>query len=345
MAEIAGQPDALRRAARSLLAHTDELGRIAGASEGRTVVLTGMGASYDACYPIATELARAGRIALMVDAAELLHFRSRMIGPDTLVVAVSQSGSSAETVRLAEKLGRRPDRPVVAAITNGRENALARLASLVVDTGVGEETGPSSMTFVASLVVLAGIGRAVAGGEPRTVAERLEVEAGEAADAVERLLATESLGDELVAWADGRETIVLLGRGPARAAAEMGALTLKEAVGAQAESLETAQFRHGPLELVGPGLAAILVATERETLDLDFGLAAELLDARAAVLLVTRDADAPSGAVGIRIGEVDRLLAPAVSLVPVQLLARRLALRGGREPGGYLRASKVTTRE
>ena len=69
---------------------------------------------------------------------------------------------------------------------------------------------------------------------------------------------------------------MILGRGPARAAAEMGALTLKEAVGIAVESLETAQFRHGPLELVGPDLAAMVIATEPETGDLDLRLAAEL---------------------------------------------------------------------
>jgi glucosamine--fructose-6-phosphate aminotransferase (isomerizing) len=343
MAEIAGQPGALRRAASGLETQVTALGRVAEAGLGRTVILTGMGASYDACYPIAAELGRLGRLAPMLDAAELLHFRGGTLDADTVVVAVSQSGSSAEVVRLAETLAERAV-PLV-AVTNGVDNPLARAATLVLDTGAGDETGPSSMTFAASLVVLAGVGAAIAGEDAAIAVRRIGSRAEEAAVAIERLLSDGSLGDELVAWSDDRDVMVLLGRGPARAAAEMGALTLKEAVGLQAESFETAQFRHGPLELAGPTLAAVVVATEPETRDLDTGLAAELAEAGAAVLLLTRDGEAVGGTVGIRIGELDRMLAPAASLVPIQLLARRLALLRGRDPGTYLRATKVTSRE
>ena len=111
------------------------------------------------------------------------------------------------------------------------------------------------------------------------------------------------------------------------------------------ESLEAAQFRHGPLELAGPDLAAIVLATEPETAELDLGLAEELLRAGAAVLVVTRDGGAPPGAARVVIGSLARTLAPAVSILPAQLLAWKLAMLRGREPGTYLRASKVTTRE
>jgi glucosamine--fructose-6-phosphate aminotransferase (isomerizing) len=343
MAEIAGQPDALRRAGDGLEAQVGTLVRISRSGLDRTVVLTGMGASYDACYPLASDLARRGRIAPMLDAAELLHFRREMLGADTLVVAVSQSGSSAEVVRLAEELEARGV-PLV-AITNGLDNPLARTATHVLDTGAGEETGPSSMTFAASLVVLSGVGSALAGEDPAPGAHRVRSRAEQVAIAIDRLLADPSLGDELVAWSDEREVIVLLGRGPARAAAEMGALTLKEAAGIGAESFETAQFRHGPLELAGPDLAAVIVATEPETVDLDTELARELAGAGGAVLLVTRDGSAVEGGIGVRVGDLDRTLAPAASLVPIQLLARRLALLRGRDPGTYLRAKKVTSRE
>jgi glutamine---fructose-6-phosphate transaminase (isomerizing) len=137
---------------------------------------------------------------------------------------------------------------------------------------------------------------------------------------------------------------VVLGRGPARAAAEMGGLLLKES-GVMAESLESAAFRHGPLELAGPEMAAIVIATEPETRRLDLGLARELVDAGASVLVVTPDGEAPKGASSIATGYQDRALVSAVAIVPVQLLAWRLASVIGRTPGTYTRASKVTTRE
>ena len=109
-------------------------------------------------------------------------------------------------------------------------------------------------------------------------------------------------------WHGGRATTVILARGGARAAAEMGALTLKEAVGMPVESLQTAQFRHGPLELAGPELAAMVIATEPETRDLDLGIADELRSLGAAVWTVTAGVSAP-GATDV--GPLGRLLSPA----------------------------------
>ena len=348
IAEISGQPDALRRAAEGLADQRDGLAAIAKAARARTVVFTGMGSSYDACYPAVVELARAGIAALMLDAAELLHFRMDMLGSGTLLVAVSQSGESAEVVRVVQGCRALGERPAIVAVTNGVANTLHSLADTGIDTRAGEETGPSTMTFAGSLVTVGGIGRVVAGGPAPGVADALGSAAERAATAAERILADAELPDRLVSWLGDRSTVVILGRGPARAAAEMGALTIKEAVGMPVESLQTAQFRHGPLELAGPDLAAIVVATEPETHTLDLGLARELADEGTAVLLVVEEGSGIATheeIAEVTIGALDRAVAPAVSILPAQLLAWRLATIRGREPGAYYRASKVTTRE
>jgi glucosamine--fructose-6-phosphate aminotransferase (isomerizing) len=233
----------------------------------------------------------------------------------------------------------------VVAVTNGTESALARAADHRLDTRAGPETGPSTMTFAGSLVAVAGLGRVLAGEDPGAVVDRLDGSADAAARAIERVLEEPGLAEELADWFGRPETAVILGRGPARAAAEMGALTVKEAVGIPIESLQTAQFRHGPLELVGPGLAAIVIATEPETLEIDLALTEELVGAGARVLLVTAEDRVVSGARTIAIGPQDRAVRPAASIVPIQLLAWRLAVRRGREPGAYYRATKVTTHE
>ena len=349
LAEIWGQPDALRRAARALLDQrgTIEAVRDAGRRAGG-VVFTGMGASYDACYPAVNELAVHGVLALQIDAAELLHFRSHVLSPATVLVLVSQSGRSAEVVRLLDALDERPDRPFVLSVTNGLENPLAERADLRLDTRVGTEEGPSTMTFASSLVQLAAVAGALSersgrvGGVVDPI-ERARRAADEASEAVETVLDDETLAPRLADAAD-QETLVVLARGPARAAAEMGALTLKEC-GVTAESYETAAFRHGPFELAGPGLGAVVVATEPETRSLDLRLSADLVGTGASVVVVSSEGEVPEGALGVRIPSVDRLLSPAVSIVPIQVLAWRLANARGRVPGVYTRASKVTTRE
>ncbi|HEX6230167.1 MAG TPA: SIS domain-containing protein [Actinomycetota bacterium] len=346
LAEIAGQPDALRRAAASLVEERDALERIREAAAlSRTIAFTGMGSSYDACYPAVNDLAGRGVAALLVDTAELLHFRRPILNGQTLAVIVSQSGESAEIVKLASEISRQRARPFVVSITNGLDNELARRADITLDTRVGSENGPSTMTYAGAMATLSGIARLLAGDSVETAVDRTRTAAEGAALSAERLLDDpESFAEELAGWHGGRGIMVLLGRGPARAATEMGALILKES-GVMAESLESAMFRHGPLELAGPDMTAIVMATEPETRRLELSLAADLVETGANVLVVTPDGEAPKGARSVATGYLDRALLSAVSIVPVQLLAWKLAQTRGRRPGEYTRASKITTRE
>jgi glucosamine--fructose-6-phosphate aminotransferase (isomerizing) len=333
--EIAGQPAAIRRARRAALDQADLLAAVRARGH---IVFTGMGSSYDAAYPAVTALGSAGVAATMLDAAELLHFRLPAVTAETLVVCVSQSGRSAETVRVAEALAGRPDRPTVVAVTNGSDNPLAALADIHLDTRAGEEQGPSTMTFAATLVLLEAVAAAL-GAESTDGPEAAAAEA-------ERLVADAgATADALAAWLDDRPVLILLARGGARAAAEMGALTLKEAARFPAESLQAAQFRHGPLELAGPELAAIVFATAPATRELDLGMAEELAAAGAAVLVVGPDGDAPGASTPFAIGELNDCVSPAVAVIPTQLLAWSLARARGLDPSGYTRATKVTERE
>src|SRR5207253_3025930 len=263
IAEIAGQPEALRRAGNGAIEQTGTLEAAAAPAHQGRMVLSGMGSSYDACYP----------------------------------------------------------------------------AVIALDTRAGEETGPSTMTFVCALAMLGALARTIAGATAHDAAAAIAQEADRSADAITALVADRALPDRLVAWHGGRATTVILGRGAARAAAEMGALTIKEAAGMPVESLQAAQFRHGPLELAGPDLAAIVLATEPETAELDRELAADLAKLGAAVLLVTTGGPAPGDTMSIAIGSLDRLVSSAAAVVPAQLLAWRISLTSGRTPGSYLHAS------
>jgi glutamine---fructose-6-phosphate transaminase (isomerizing) len=344
---VSRQPEAIRRAAtavgqqRSTLEVLVDRRRVPG-----SVVFTGMGSSYHVCYPAVTELAARGIWALQADAAELLHFRLPALVPEMVLVVVSQSGRSAEAVRFAEEARGQTSTPLLLSVSNGLDNPLANRASLSLDTRAGEEVGPSTMTFGASLVVLAAVARVLAGEPIDEVVAAVTSAAESAARAAQRQLDDPvARAGELGVWLGRRGTMVILGRGPARAAAETGALMLKEVAAYPAESLESAQFRHGPLELAGPSLAAVVLATEPETADLDIDLAAELAASGASVMVVSARGETPDGVWGVEIGELDRSLAPAVSVIPIQLLAWQVAQDRGRRPGTMTRATKVTTRE
>jgi glucosamine--fructose-6-phosphate aminotransferase (isomerizing) len=346
LAEVAGQPDAVRRSAAGLREQADTLRAVAGAGP---ITFAGMGGSFDACYPATTFLARHGVPASMAHAGDLLHFRRPALASDGLLVLVSQSGRTAEVVDLAGRLRADPAPPRVLSVTNGLDNPLTSLADLAIDTRAGMESGPSTMTFASALTVLAALAEVAAGHQVAEILDLLDRAAARAAEAIDRLVGQENaLGEALTRRVADRPSVVLLGRGHARAASEMGALTLKEAAGVPAEAIEGGEFRHGPLELAGPGLAAFVFAVEPATRDLDSRLAHELAGAGTSVIVVT---DAPRGdspgdteVVAVDPG-LDPLLLPAAAIVPVQLVARRLAIAAGRTPGVLERASKVTTRE
>jgi fructoselysine-6-P-deglycase FrlB-like protein len=92
-------------------------------------------------------------------------------------------------------------------------------------------------------------------------------------------------------------------------------------------------------------MAAIILSTEERTRTLDLGLAADLASTGASVAVIAPGEDVPAGCAGVHLPDLDRLFSSTVGVVPIQLLAWRLALRHGRAPGVYTRASKVTTRE
>jgi glutamine---fructose-6-phosphate transaminase (isomerizing) len=359
LGEIGRQPAAMVGAARALAGQLDELGSLARRTPGGRLVLTGMGSSFDAGHVLVTSLAESGIPVQLVNAAELLHFGTSTLDPRSTVVIVSQSGRSVEVVRLLERIAERRERPFVVAVTNGRANPLAAGADLAFDTAVGDELGPATMTFAASLVVLDALGRVLAAGataDVSAICAQVGADAEGASAAIDGLLSDRrGVAATMVDWVGGRRNIVILGRGVARAAADMASLTIKEVSGTAAESLITADFRHGPLELVGEDLAVAFVALEPATASIDRAFAAELNQGLASVLVIGEGGEAAAGEGGggralagarsIAIGPVDRRLAPAVGVVPFQLLARELAIARGRQPGEFGFASKVTTRE
>src|SRR5262245_59188433 len=188
-----------------------------------------MGASHHVCHPAMTTLAARGKTALHIDTSELLHFHRPLLDERTVLVAVSQSGRSAELVRLAADVRSARQRPLLVAVTNGLDNPLAGAADLALDTAVGEETGPSSMTLVASLAALSIVAGILVGETAADAVRRAEAEVDVAAAASERLLAAPgAMAEDLADDFEGRPVIILLGRGPGRAAADAGALILEE---------------------------------------------------------------------------------------------------------------------
>jgi glucosamine--fructose-6-phosphate aminotransferase (isomerizing) len=111
--------------------------------------------------------------------------------------------------------------------------------------------------------------------------------------------------------------------------------------------MSAAQFRHGPLEMIAPGMGVILLAPASPTRPLIDGLAAELVGygVSTAVVGPPDPADATAGVAQVALPALDEWLAPIAEIVPLQILSHRLARDAGREPGRFDRMDKVTRSE
>ncbi|MBX3088102.1 MAG: SIS domain-containing protein [Cryobacterium sp.] len=306
------------------------------------LVLTGMGSSLAALTAFASVLNRRGKVAMLVNSAELLHFGLPLLKEGSVVVAVSQSGYSAEIVRLAslsKGLGVR-----LVSLTNGLENPLARAAEVALDMGAGVETGPSTKSFSATLVMLATIDRLLEGAGVDAAIRQVSDRAEQAALLISKTLEEgRQIGRSISDWSSGHKTMAFVGRGAGVAAASVGALIMKEAAQNPVIGMGTAEFRHGPFELAGPDLAVVVVSIEDATVQFDLDTVKDLKRAGGAVMTI-----GPSqlgSDYHMQTEAIEPLFDAIQAVVPLQLLAWAQASDRHDVPGLFKIGSKVTVKE
>jgi glutamine---fructose-6-phosphate transaminase (isomerizing) len=333
--DIAAQPDALREFARASPAA--ELAAIARRDYDR-IIFTGMGSSHFAALPSWRRLVADGRSAWWVDTGQLLD-SPRLITERTLLVITSQSGASGEIAALlSPAAGRRPFRPrALVGITNEPGSPLGLASDAVIRLRSGPEATVSTKSYLNSLAAHQQLLRAVAGpatapGTPADTARLIrDLSPVPAATALAQVVTSAS-----------NPRVVFIGIRDDGATALYAGLITKEAAKIAAEGFIGGQFRHGPLELAGPGLAAILFGARADDASGPItGLAADLTATGADVTLVgdltmpgTRTIAIPRGTI---------LTELAAGAVVAQHIAVRIARARGIEPGAFAYGQKVTT--
>ena len=295
----------------------------------RRIVLTGMGSSLHGLHPLRLALIGAGQTPLMFETAELLHYALSLCDEDTLVIAVSQSGASAETVRLLDANRRSP----VIGVTNTEGSPLAQRADHLLQMRAGPESTVSCKTYVSALLVLHWLGAVFRGEDERDTLAAL----GPAPALCEAYLRDWRLRvQELVPLVRGVRHLFLAGRGPSLASACTGVLILKESTRLHAEGMSSAAFRHGPMEMIGEGMRLLVFEGLPVTRALNLGLVNELGDGLAGSI--------GEGAVqaALRLPSVPAALLPVLEILPVQMLSLAIAALKGQEAGHFQRATKVT---
>lgn len=337
ISDILSQPTALRNAVNNFYPHLlDSICQRLNAGEFDRIVITGMGASYNAAYPAYLELTRLSTPVMLVNAAELLHYMDGLIGTRTLLWINSQSGRSAELLHLLERI--KPNSPAcILASVNDETSPLASAADICLPIHAGPETMVSTKTYVNTLAVNLLIAHQLAGqdiealkGPMLATADRIEAYVKNWQTRVQKL---DSMLGEF-------ETLLLLGRGPSMSTVWNGSLINKEAAKYPLEGMNAADFRHGPLELAKPGFAALIFAGPVTTINLNHKLALEIAKHGGQAIWV--DTKTNPKLPTIVIPETDENVRPLIEILPMQLLTLVLAARKNITAGQFRIIEKVT---
>ncbi len=350
--EIHEQPQSLRRAMLGRVSTTgdtlglrlDALDRVAasGALKSiRRITLLGCGSSVHAALLAKYAIERWARMPVEVAIASEYRYADPLVGPDTLCIAVTQSGETADTLaatRLARELGA----PVI-AVTNVVGSAITRVADGVLYLQAGPEISvTATKTFVTTTTVLylAGLwlGRHLGALHPQEMQEMLA-----ALQAIpgqmERLLAE-------VAARDGRDdptqavaadlaqvqSCMFIGRGPGYPLAMEGALKLKEISYIHAEAYAAGELKHGPIALLDAKVPLLAVATAGRTYDKVISNVQEVRarDARVIAVATEGDTNIQRHADNVLyVPEAPEPFTPLLAIIPMQMLAYHVAVLRG----------------
>jgi glucosamine--fructose-6-phosphate aminotransferase (isomerizing) len=332
LADILDQPRALEETIAGL-PDTLDLERLL--TRTRRVVLTGMGSSLFALHPLHLRLVAHGLNAVMVETSELVHAQPALLTPSTLVVAVSQSGRSAETLRLLEMRSRGF---LVLGVTNTPASPLAQAADAVILTRAGEERTVACKTYLAILAALHYLGALLCDDDPGQTRDQLQgVPAAVAAYLAGWREHLAFLAERLA----NVTSIFLAGRGASLAAVGSGGLVIKESTHVHSEGMTAAAVRHGPFEMLNPNLFALVFAGAPAYREMNARLARDIAASGALSGLVGPEAAEPA----LRLGQDSAPFQPILEALPVQMITLAIPALTGREAGTFVRATKVTAIE
>ncbi|MBI3528570.1 MAG: glutamine--fructose-6-phosphate transaminase (isomerizing) [Betaproteobacteria bacterium] len=299
------------------------------------VTVLACGTSYHAGLVARYWIEAIAGIPCSVEIASEFRYRESVPNPDTLVIAISQSGETADTIaalQFAKSLGQN----LALAICNVAESSLIRHASLKFLTRAGPEIGVASTKafttqlaalFLLTLVLAKTRGRLSAADEQKHLQALRHLPS-----ALQQVL---TLEPEVAKWAKrfaDKQHALFLGRGMHYPIAMEGALKLKEISYIHAEAYPAGELKHGPLALVDKEMPVIAIAPNDALLE---KLKSNLQEVRArgGELYVFADADthiqAEDGVHIIRMTEHAGYLSPILHTLPLQLLAYHAALTKG----------------
>ena len=276
------------------------------------------------------------RLPVSVEIASELRYRDPVLDERTLVVAVSQSGETIDTLEAVREARRRGARTL--AVLNVKGSSLSREVDDVLFVHAGPEIGVAStkayLAMVAAFALLAiRFGRA-RGSLADDRARALVAGLRHLPQALEGALATRERVRAVAERMARARSALFLGRGVNVATAFEGALKLKEISYVHAEAYPMGEMKHGPIALIEPDLPVVAIATEAPHYRKTISNLQEVRARDGFVIAIASEGDEAIAAHAdevVFVPRVDDLLSPLVNVVPLQLLAYETAVLLGRD--------------
>ncbi|MBQ8107492.1 MAG: glutamine--fructose-6-phosphate transaminase (isomerizing) [Ruminococcus sp.] len=269
---------------------------------------------------------RLARISVTVDVASEFRYRDPILTDKDLVILVSQSGETADTLealRLAKKNG-----ADTLSIVNVKGSSIARESDMVLYTHAGPEISvASTKAYMVQLSVFYLIAFALAYANEKITEEeckRLTAQLQEVPDQIEEILKTPEECQYVASQLVNAENLLYIGRGLDYALSMEGSLKLKEISYIHSESYAAGELKHGTISLVTSEMPVIAVATQRDLFDKTISNVKEVKARGAYVVLVThssKEVDSDVSDCTIGLPSIDDLLMPMTAVVPLQLIA------------------------
>jgi len=274
------------------------------------------------------------RIPVEVEYASEFRYRNPVVNPGDVIIAISQSGETADTLVAIEKA--KQNDAFIFGIVNVVGSSIARTSHAGAYTHAGHEIGvASTKAFTAQLAVLTMVALKIAKQKGTITEERymhLLKELHDIPEKVKEVLnSTEHIKTLAAKYKDARD-FLYLGRGYNFPVALEGALKLKEISYIHAEGYPAAEMKHGPIALVDENLPVVFVATKDSFHEKVLSNMQEIKARKGKVISVITEGDEYSASLSndvMKVPAADEIVAPMLSVIPLQLLAYFIGVLNG----------------
>ncbi|MBK9270963.1 MAG: glutamine--fructose-6-phosphate transaminase (isomerizing) [Saprospiraceae bacterium] len=336
--EIFQQPQTISDCMRGRLSATEGWARLGGLEEhsnkiinASRIIIAACGTSWHSALIGEYLIEELARIPVEVEYASEFRYRNPILGPQDIVIVISQSGETADTLAAAELAKQRG--ALVYGIVNVVGSSIARMTDGGSYIHCGPEIGVASTKAFTGQVTLLSLMAIVLGFKKGVLSNsyyhQLIAELGQIPDKVKQTLASDDLIKSLASRFAETNNALYLGRGYNFPVALEGALKLKEISYIHAEGYPAAEMKHGPIALIDENMPVIVIATNQSAYEKIVSNIMEVKARKGIVIAVIDTLDQEIRKIAdycIEIPGTIEPLTPLLSVIPLQLLSYHIAV-------------------